>query len=273
MIAGGGLLVLNDAVNKWLIPAYPIGEIIFIRSLFVVLIIIVLACLLGGFNSLRTSSIKTQAVRGLFLVLMNFLFVAGLGMLPLTTAVAMTFTAPLFITLLATVMLAERMTLNIWASVFVGFLGVLIIFRPTSVDTFRWAALLPLGAALASALKDVLTRRMSSFDSSVATLWWGNLIVIIAGLCTAVFGWRWPSVGDLGLFALGGVALGLSHYLIIEAFRLTAAGFIAPFIYCEIIWSVLFDALIWRQFPDKWVLVGTAMLVLTGMYLARKRPT
>jgi len=270
MVAGVALLTLQDAVIKALTAAYPIGEILFVRGLFVFVPVALFARCAGGLASLRVRDWGGQAARAALTVVSTFLFVTGLALLPLADAVAVVMAGPLFITALAPALLGERVGWRRWSAVIVGLTGVLIMIRPTG-EAVRLAALLPLAAAFTGALRDLLTRRLSLTEGSTAILLVTTAAVTLSGLATwpfsdwAPMGWR-----DVALLALSGCLLGAAHFLLIEAFRLAEAGLVAPFKFTNMLWAVLFGFIIWGELPDRWVLAGALLVVASGLYILRR---
>ena len=108
MLGGTAVLVLNDAIVKSLTEAYPTGELLFVRGVFVWPWIVLFAMRSGGLQSLKVRNLKGQALRGLCVICSAFLFVNGLRHLSLTDAIAVAFTGPLFITAMAPLVLGER---------------------------------------------------------------------------------------------------------------------------------------------------------------------
>ena len=269
MIGGTAFLTLNDGVMKWMTAVYPIGEIIFIRSLFVLIPVALLAWRAGGLAALRVHNVRGQAVRTLLSIASMAFFVTGLSLLPLAEAIALTFASPLFVTMLAPPLLGEQVGWRRWLAVIVGFVGVLVMIRPGG-EAMRWAVLLPLGAALTFGLANIVTRRISVTESSVSILAVSMLSVTVASLATAPFGWRAPAVIDVAFLALAGIMLGCAHYLMIEAFRLAEAAVAAPFHYSAMIWAVILDLIVWVIWPDVWVVGGAAIVILSGLYILRR---
>jgi drug/metabolite transporter (DMT)-like permease len=266
MVAGFALLTLNDAVLKWLTASYPTGEIVFMRSIFVMMLVAILAWRLGGLKTLRVVNLRGQLVRAGLMTTATLLFVTSLRLMPLADAVAIAFAAPLFITALARPLLGERVGWRRWVAVLVGFSGVLIMFRPTG-ETMRLVALIPLSVALASAFKDIITRQITATESSVAILFITTLALAAAGLVTVVGGWRAITLFDLGLFAIGGFLLGSAQYLTIEAFRYAEAAVVAPFEYSAVLWAMLYGYLIWGDVPDRWIISGSVLVIGSGLYI------
>ena len=268
-VLGGALLTMNDAVLKWLTVDYPVGQLLFIRGLFVLLAISLIVWRSGGLAVIRVNSFRGQALRSGFAFTSGFLFITGLGFLELADAIAITFAGPLFVTALASLLLGEDVGWRRWAAVGAGLFGVLVMIRPGS-EAVQWAALLPLGASLAGALRDITTRKISAHETSMAILCFSTVAVIAFGLCTLPFGWSPLAPRDLGLMALSGLFVGGAHFLLIERFRWAEAALLAPFKYANMIWAVIFGFIIWGDLPDAWTLSGAGFVVACGLYIVHR---
>ncbi len=269
MIGAGLFLTLNDAVLKWLTGDYPVGQIMFLRGVFVFLPIILLVWHAGGLRSLRVTRIEPHLLRGGLMIAGTFLFINGLSHLPFADAISITFAGPLFVTALAAPLLGEVIRWRRWLAVVIGFAGVLIIIRPTS-EVAQWAAIFPLAASVTGALRDILTRKMSQHDSSVSVLFYSTLAVTLAGGVTFVGGWAPVQAFDVGLFFLCGILIACAHYLMIEAFRFAEAALVVPFKYVSLLWAVLLGLVIWGDVPDNWTFVGAAVVICSGLYILHR---
>jgi len=269
MLLGAAILAANDAVLKWLTNGYHVGQIMFCRGIFISLPLAVLIWKAGGLKSLRPVNLKGHAVRATLVIVGTFLFVSGLAYLPLADAIAIAFAGPLFITALAQPLLGEHVGLRRWTAVLTGFIGILLIVRPGSA-VVQWAVLFPLTASLAGALRDLLTRHLSSQETTVAILFYTTLGVILASLVTIPFIWVPVPLLDWGWFALSGFLVGFAHFLMIETFRYGEATLVAPFKYSGVIWAGLLGYLIWGDIPDFTTIVGVSILVLSGIYILHR---
>lgn len=269
MLIGVSLLALNDGLVKSLTVHYPTGQILFIRGLFVLPWILLLTLRDGGLHRLRINNFRGQSVRAVCVIASSFLFVSGLVYLPLADAIAAAFTGPLFITAMAPIMLGERVGWRRWLAVIAGFVGVIFMVRP-GTEAIQWAILFPLGAALFGGMRDLITRRISRSETSVAVLLVTTSVVMFAGLTTAPFGWEALSTSHLWKFAASGLLVACSHYLMIEAFRLGEAAMVAPFKYSSVLWGVLFGYLLFGDLPDLWTLTGAAIVIIAGLYILRR---
>ena len=270
MIVGGALLTANDALLKWLTGGYPVGQIMFIRGIFVLVPLAIFVWRAGGVNVLVTKSYKQHLIRSGLVVVGTFLFVTGLRFLPLAEAISIAFGGPLFITALASPMLGEKIGWRRWVGVLIGFVGILIIFRPGS-SIFQWAALFPLAASCTGAFRDILTRRMSVTDTNEALLFYSTIAVILGGLFTALFGgWQVIIFTDWVLFGLTGLLIGGAHFLMIEAFRCCEAALVAPFKYTSVLWALFFGYSMFGDVPEINTLLGGAVVVSSGIYILHR---
>jgi drug/metabolite transporter (DMT)-like permease len=270
MVGGSALLTLNDGTVKWLSADYPIGEIMTLRGLFVFLPIAFFTWRGGGLRALDIRNLGAQGARAGLTMLSTLFYLTALAVMPIADTIALTFTGPLFLTMLVSPLLGEPVGWRRWTAVVVGFMGIVVMVRPGS-GTLQVVALLPVGAALMGAVRDIITRRITSdiatAESSVAILCFTTLVVILAGLLTLPFGWRMPTIGDVGLLACSGFLIGAAHYLLIEAFRHAEAGLIAPFKYTSIIWAVIFGFVVWGDIPDRWMVSGAVLVIGSGLYI------
>ena len=269
MVIGMALLTMNNAFLKTLTGDYPPGQLIALRAAFVFIPIALIAWRSGGLGTLRIYNLRGQSIRAGFLVTTQFLMVTSLALLPLADVTALSFSGPLVITALAGPMLGESVGWRRWSAVVVGFLGVLIMVRPDP-DIFRAAALLPLLAASSGALRDLVTRRISTGESSIAILCFSTSVVLLAGVVSLLFDRAPLDMNDLPVLALAGCLQGAAHFVLIEAFRHGEAAVIAPFKYTALPWAALLGFLIFGQIPDAWIIVGALPVVCSGLYILHR---
>jgi drug/metabolite transporter (DMT)-like permease len=272
MILATGCFTINDALCKWLMPQYAVGEIVAVRSLSA-LVLIGAAALLSRpvLAQLVFKDYKLHAIRAGLLALSAMLFLSGLSSMPLTNALSLSFASPLFVVLLARPLLGERVAGRCWVAVAIGFIGMLLVLEP-SVEEFGWQSVFPACAAMVSAATDLMTSRMSNQESSFSLVASGAVGAFVFGLCTAIFGWHYADSMSLGVMVLAGAFMVLSYYFIVEAFRRGPASYVAPFRYSALIWAVVIAFLAWGQTPNPNVLFGAAVLMASGWYLAKVPP-
>lgn len=269
MMVGVALLNLNEALVKSLTGDYPVGQILFIRAAFVVPWVLLLAYCAGGAHTLKVKRLSGQLLRASCVLASAFLLVSGLAYLPLADTIAVTFAGPLFVTALAPFFLGERVGWRRALAVCAGFIGVLIIIRPGS-ETIQWAVLFPLGAAFSGAVRDLVTRSICQSESSVAVLFVTTMVVLIASAFTYFLGWEPLATEHITIFAMSGILIAGSHYLIIESFRQGEAALVAPFKYSAILWAIIFGYLFFGDLPDLWTIAGALIVISAGLYILQR---
>lgn len=269
MVACGIIVCVHEAITKWLTGDYPVGEVLFYRTVFMFVPIGVLIWRAGGLATLATRRPGVHGLRAGLHAVATVCFVTGLSFLPLADAIALTFTGPLFSVALAAPMLGERVGWRRWAAVLVGFAGVVVMLRPTG-DALQWVVLIPVAGALFSGVRDTFTRRITRTESSVAILFYSTLAILLYGLSTSPFGWQPVRRADLGLFALSGALIGCAQYLLIQALRFAEVAVVTPFKYIQMLWAAFLGFLVWGHVPDQFALVGGALVAGGGLYILRR---
>ena len=268
MILGTLLLTGNDAASKYLTETYPVGQVICLRQAAALIVMIPYIVWVGGWRTLRVNAWGRQLARGLLFCVSAALMVTGLSLLPLATVIAITFAGPIFVALLSMSMLGERVNAVRWTAILIGFAGVMIAVRPASA-AFEWALLIPLATALATGVRDVMTRQLSRTETSVSILFVSTGVVMLAGLATAPLGWEAITWVDTGWFFVAGALHAGANFLMIEAFRLGAAAMIAPFRYTALLWALAIGYAVWGDAPDPWIVAGGAVIIAGGILVVR----
>lgn len=255
-------------IGKILAETYPILLLVFFRSAFALLMCVVFASQLGGLTALKAQNPAALILRGIiWLVTLSCSF-AAYHMLPVADAAAIEYAGPLFITVLATLLLGEIVGVRHWIAISVGFVGVLLIIRP-GFNTFHHGILFALGNAFFYALGSLLVRQLSRTENSITIVFYSCLVAATASAALLPFFWVVPTLKDLGLLCLMGM-LGMSaQYLVTQSFRYAPASTVSPFTYSGLIWAILFGFLIWSELPDMLDLAGVFTILISGLYLAR----
>lgn len=181
-------------------------------------------------------------------------------------AAAASYLGPIIMTALAPVIPGERVGIHRRAAVTLGFVGMLIMLRP-SADGIAWAMLIPASAAVFGALRDLFTRKMRSIGRPASVLLYSNLIIAGLGLPLMLLQWQPLTLARAAMLVLSTSLIGIAHLMHIQAFRLEEASVLAPFRYTGMIWGVLFGFLFWGDLPDRWVVVGAVVVIISGLYI------
>ena len=285
LVVGMVALSFQDSLIKKMSGDYPLHEIILGRACVAILLTAFFAHLEGGLALLRTRRLPLPLVRGLLLVIANVCYFLALAALPLAEAAAIFFIAPLFITMLSVPFLGERVGPWRWAAVFTGLGGVAIMLRPGD-GLLEIAALLPIGAALAYAIMQILTRRLGVTERASTLAFYVQLCFIVV---SATFGliagdgrfagsghpsaefllraWTWPSGVDALLIVTCGLLVGTAAYLLSQAYRIAEANLLAPFEYTALPLAVLWGVLWWGDWPDATAFLGLALILGSGLFV------
>jgi drug/metabolite transporter (DMT)-like permease len=267
MIAAAGILTVNDAIAKWLTGRYPVGQVLAMRGGLVLMLVYSWAIVSGRGSALRVRSWPLNLARGGLMAVSTFLFVTSLWLLPIADAIAISFAGPIFATALAAMILREPVGWRRWSAVAVGFLGVVVMVRPTP-EMFRVVALIPISAAFVGALRDIVTRRLGTGgESTLMVLILSTSIVAFAGLLTLPFGWVMPTLPELGLFAVTAVLVAIAQGLMIESLKFGEVGLVGPFKYTSLLWALLLGLFVWGDVPGAWTFAGAALVIASGLYI------
>jgi len=269
MVASCGAASLNDVAIKWIVNTLPIGELLCLRAVATLLGTALLARRDGGLRAVRVHNFGGQLLQAVLSAMAMLLFVMSLRSLPLADAIALLFAGPLMAIVLAAILLGETVGWRRWSAVVIGFMGVLIILRP-GADSFTAAAILPVGAAAAGALRDIVTRRLCASESSTSVVVVTTIVMIAGTSTTAPFGWIWPTPGQLVLIAFAGLAITATLYLSIESLRFGDVALVSPFRYTTMVWAVLLGYLFFGTIPDPWVTLGSILVVGSGLYVLHR---
>ena len=232
-----------------------------------------------GIGGLRTRRFGLYIVRGLTGIAAMLAWFYGIATLPLDEAVALTFTTPMFTTVLAALVLKEVVRARRWTATIVGFGGALIILRP-GFETISFTAILVLFSALMIAVSVILIKILLRTESINAVVTYMTLILAPLSLPTALYVWQWPTTEALfAAIALGGfataaqalfAAIAAAHLLFTRALALADASLIMPFDYARLPIVALIGYLVFDETPQVWTFVGAAVIAGAGIYIVRR---
>ncbi|HEV8390835.1 MAG TPA: DMT family transporter [Dongiaceae bacterium] len=222
-----------------------------------------------GLGELSWPRIRMFTLRsGLSLASMLLGF-TSLSYLTLANATALSFTAPLFATVLAALVLGETVRRRRWTATFVGFVGVLIVLRP-SVSGISYGEILALSGAFLTALVIIVVKQMSRTEPSNAIVAYMVLLLTPMSLVVALPFWSWPQTGDWPFVIGMGLAGTVGHVCWTRAISICDASVVVPFDYVRLIFTIIIGILAFAEQPDMMTLIGAAIIVLAGIYIARR---
>ena len=268
MVLAIALLSTMDATVKWLVTnQVEVIQILAVRSVIIVLVMALIYQLRGQAKAILPTRPVAQMTRGLFGFIAPFSFFLGLKYVPLTDAVVVFFSSIFVVSLLSMVFLGERVGPHRWASIVVGYIGVVIVAQPQGGGQLFGYALVLLSSTSYAALF-VSGRYLSRTESTPSLVVSYNLGVgILAFICLPWF-WVPLNLEQIAVILLATVLAGCGHFAMTSAFAQGEASFIAPFEYSALIWALMFDLIIWRHLPGSSTLLGAAIIIGSGLYVA-----
>lgn len=271
----GGLLTIAsmlgfasmDTISKWLVTDdYAIGQIMWVRyGIFCVFAWMVVRRRGGLRLSWRSAQPMLQLGRALLAVVESATFVLAFRYLPLADTHAIAATSPLIVIALGALFLRERVGTARWIAVVAGFVGVLLIVRP-GFRTLDWPLLIPVAGAILWGSYQILTRLCARSDSSDTTLVWSAFVAFAATSFIGPWEWHWPDAASWALLFATGLLGALAHYGLIRALDYAEASSIQPYSYALLVWVTVLGALVFGDFPDRWTILGAAIVVSSGLY-------
>jgi len=256
-----------DLCAKQILQTYPLVQFVLLRSGIAMLIMLAVASRFGGYAALRTKEIGWHFLRTLFAIGAMYGFFYGLARMPLVNALTLGYTAPLIMTVLASIFLDETIGWRRWAAVSVGFAGVLMILRPGSGE-FSIAAAAVLIAAFCYACQAITARRLSATESTLALSFYvvvGPLVVALAIIDTDT--WLSPDLAGWVLFCAAAVASIIAWVGFVNGYRAVSPATLAPLEYIALVGGAIAGFLIWDEVPDRWVVMGAMIIISSGVFV------
>ena len=266
MIGATVLLAVAAAVAKWQTEFYPVGEVMFVRSLAGLVVCAALILPVSGFAVFATRRPGAHIARGLSQSISQTLTVIAVSLMPLAGAVAISFSAPLWAALLSIIWLKERAGPARWAVLLTGFSGVIIVTNP-GVDAFQIGALFALGNAIMYGSVTVAVRGMTATESPNTLLMWQMVTMTVCHSFLLLFGFRWPTAADAAMLAFGGVANAAAQYAWTKALLMAPTSAVSPFYYLMLVWAMAIGFVVWGEVPTPALLAGSAIVIASGMFL------
>ena len=271
------LFAFMSALVRQLGDVAPVGQMVFFRSAFAILPVVLVYAVRGELaTAVRTSRPLGQLGRGLLSVGGMFTNFSALTRLPLADATAISFASPLITVALAAIILKERVRIYRWSAVVIGFAGVIVMLIP-HLDIGRYAVIGGAAAAAGSmfavisafcnAGTVIQTRRLTKSETTSSIVFYFSLVCAIAGALTLPFAWHSPTPRELVALIALGVLGGFAHILLTESYRYGTASLVAPFDYTSMLWALLLGYWLFGELPDTLVYVGASIVAAAGLFV------
>ena len=271
MCAAACSFALMVVLVRHLTASFDPLQVVFFRNAFGLLAM--LPWLIGhGPAALRTRRLGLHVLRAAIGIVAMVCWFTTLALLPLAQATALSFTAPIFTSVLAVLVLGEVMRARRWGAIALGFLGTLIILRP-GLATLQPAALLAVATAMVWAGSTILVKVMARTESAGAIVTYLALFSTPLSFAAAWFVWQTPTPAELGWAALLGGAGSAGHLCLTRALASAEATAVMPFDYLRLPVVAVIAYVAFGEMPDFWVWLGGAVIALSGIYITHREAT
>lgn len=242
-------------------------EIMMYRSAFGLVIVLAISKWSGTLGEINTDAVGLQILRNVFHFIGQNLWFAALTLIPLAQLFAFEFTTPLWVLILSALILGERLTSIRVLAALMGFIGILIVARPT-VEGVNIGMLPAALCAVFFGLTFIFTKKLTSRQSITAIMFYLTLIQLILGIVTVAYDGQvtWPSGASLPYLLVIGICGLVAHFCITKALSLTSAAVVAPLDFARLPVVAILAMFLYSEPLDIWVFVG-AVIIFAGNYL------
>ena len=255
-----------DAIQKTLVLHHSIFQLLLVKYFFVLCLSLFESKRKNNYLFYKSKNIKLQIFRSLLSMIESGCFVLSFKYLSLANAHSVGSLAPVIVVALSAIILKEKVSPKTWVAIFIGFIGVLIILRPTS-SIFDPKALLPLIAAFILGLYQIVTKKVSKHDTNETSLFYTSLIgLIVMSLLSSKF-WTPVDKSSYSMFLGIGIFFSLGLYLQIIALSKARASIIQPFHYTLIFWAIIFGYIFYNDIPDMFTVIGAVIITCSGIFV------
>lgn len=258
----------QDALTKHLMETLPASQIVAVRFFFFALFALIYVSRRTGIaTAFRSQRPWLQIFRGLLISGEITVFAYAIQFLGLAEMHTLFACFPLLVTALSVPLLGEPVGWRRWLAVFFGFIGTLIILRPDS-GIFQPAAVIAIGAALMFALYNIITRKVSRYDSFETSLLYMGIVGFAGSALIAPFYWSPMTTTEvLWLLLISSTAI-IGHLLLIKSLTLAPAVLLQPFNYFILVWAIIIGFLLYGEVLGATTLIGAAIVVASGVFIA-----
>ncbi|WP_062230810.1 DMT family transporter [Aureimonas sp. N4] len=265
MLLGVFLFAVNDAMGKWLVSTYTVGQVLLLRSIAALIVVAPFVQREGWGRVIRPTRPRLQIARALGSTLEVGFFYWALSYLPLANVMTFYLAGPIYVTALSALILKERVGWVRWSAVLCGFVGVLVALGPDLVNA-GWPALIAVGGSFCYALLMISTRILAK-SGEVTLIAWQTSAALIAGMVLAPIGWVHPSTFDLGFLCLLGIVSMVAHVCVNRSLLIAPASVVVPYQYTLIVWAILFGVVLFGETPRVSLLLGAAIITASGVFI------
>ncbi|OQM73709.1 DMT family transporter [Manganibacter manganicus] len=269
MLAGDFMFALNDAMGKWLVASFSVGQVVAIRSIGAFIVLGPMIARQEKSRLFRPERPWLQFWRAAATTADTACFYAAVVYLPLADVMSFYMAGPIYVAALSHFLLDEKVGWRRSLAILIGFCGVIIMLKPSSA-AFSASSIFALVGSVAFAFAIILSRKLrGTSDTTLVT--WQTIGTLLVGVALAIGNWQTPNAFDLGAMLLLGVVSCIAHLLITRALKMAPASTLAPLHYTLLLWAVVFGIVFFGDVPGPRILIGAAIVVLAGMFIFHRQ--
>jgi drug/metabolite transporter (DMT)-like permease len=244
-------------------------EIVFWRNMTAMTILVPFVFFKGAAISIKIHNKTLYFLRVIVGLTSMTLWFYGLGMIELATSTALTFTAPIFTSILAVFILKEKMGVRRWSAVVIGFVGMLIIVRPGISDMHGGAALI-VGGCFFMSIALIIVKKLTDTETPFSMMFHMHLWFALLTLPAAYY--YWHGMDGERLMWCYGVAIFsiIAQYAVAKSFSLLDVVMTTPFDFLRLIIATIVAYYAFGEVPDKWAYIGGAIIITSTIYIAHR---
>jgi drug/metabolite transporter (DMT)-like permease len=265
MLGGIFVFALNDALGKWLVATYSVGQLLLVRS---AAALVILAPFLwrDGLAPFKAAPRPLlQTLRPLFATFEVACFYWALTAMPLADVMTFYLAGPIYVTAISPFLLGEHVGWRRWFAVIAGFVGVMIALDPSG-RALTPPAMIAIAGSFSFSLLMICTRLVRG-TSDLVLITTQTAGALVFGLIIAPFTWVALNISDSVLLILLGVTAMGAHVCINRSLKLAPASVVVPYQYTTILWAILLGYFIFGDIPRTSMLVGAAVIIAAGIYI------
>jgi len=259
------LFSIQDAFVKWLATDYWLIQLLFIRSIVIVISAGLFIGIKHGRDGFKTSQPREHLLRTVFNFFAFISYYLAVTQMPLANATAIALTAPLFMTALSGPLLREPIGIKRYSILMLGFIGALVVIQPTAEDLNLQGTIYALLGAFLFAMLAIQTRKMSKHENSELMVFYAALGFLPVTGISMLFYWETPDPTSLAFMLLLGVITLFAQYAIVQSVQYARVHVIAPFEYITVIWAILIGWFIFSEPPTFTMMSGASLIIAAGL--------
>jgi drug/metabolite transporter (DMT)-like permease len=265
MLLGIFVFALNDALGKWLVATYSVGQLLLIRSAAALVILAPFLWREGAAPFKAAPRPGLQIARPLFSTFEVACFYWALTAMPLADVMTFYLAGPIYVTAVSPLLLGEHVGWRRWLAVIAGFVGVMVALNP-SAHALTAPAMIAIAGSFSFSLLMICTRLVrGTSDLVLITTQTGGALLF--GLVVAPFTWAPLDLRDGVLLVLLGVTAMVAHVFINRSLKLAPASVVVPYQYTTILWAILLGYFIFDDIPRADMLAGAVVIIAAGIYI------